>query len=121
MIPTFVLPLLREQLTQPIDPSFLHFFQARLVDGVKVAFEVRGFDDDPRELFEVPELCAWMREFFILLMPRALATLDSDPKVPGLVLVQACCNDSKRHPLGVTIAVSAAWQDACAQAQIPVQ
>jgi hypothetical protein len=31
----------------------------------------------------VPELCAWICEFFILLMPQALATLDNDPKVPG--------------------------------------
>ncbi len=116
----FVLPLLRDQLAAPVD-AFVCFFRARLADGVKVAFEVRGFDADPRELYEVPEVCAWIRELFILTMPEALAALAATPGAPGLALVEACCNHTRRHALGVSVEILPAWLDACAQAGVPLE
>lgn len=113
----FFLPVLREQLTVPTDPVFLTFFKQRLDDGIKVAFSIGGYDNDPRELFEVPEVCAWMSALFINEMPEALKTLHDGP--PGRALVEACCNKTTKSTTGkLQVEVSPAWVGACLTAGV---
>lgn len=113
----FILPVFREQLTVPIAPVFLTFFIKRLKDGIKVAFSIDGYDSDQRELFEVPEVCIWMRALFINAMPEAIKTLSntsSDDVPSGRLLVEACCNNTTQSSVGLMkVEVSAAWVEAC--------
>lgn len=113
----FVLPVLRDQLTVPVDPAFLTFFKQRLDDGIRVGFAIDGYDSDPRELYEVQEVCAWMRELFLSAMPEALKTLADAP--PGRILVEACCNNTTRNASGkVAVTVRQEWVGACLLAGI---
>lgn len=113
----FMLPVLREQLTVPIDPAFLTFFKQRLDDGIKVAFAIDGYDHDRRELYEVPEVCIWMRSLFINAMPEAIKTLAD--ALPGRPLVEACCNKTTKSFLGkLKVEVSPEWVGACLAAGV---
>lgn len=113
----FVLPIPRAQLTVPIDPAFLTFFNQRLADGIRVGFAIDGYDSDPRELYEVPEVCTWMRALFLDAMPEALKTLADAP--PGRLLVEACCNKTTKSAAGkLEVEVTPAWVGACLVAGI---
>lgn len=113
----FVLPIPRAQLTVPVDPAFHAFFRERLADGIKVAFSIDGYDTDPRELFEVPEVCIWMRALFIDAMPKAIKTLSD--ALPGRPLVEACCNKTTKSSLGkLKVEVNPQWVGACLTAGV---
>jgi len=43
----------------------------------KITLTISGYDNDPRELYEIPEVCAWAR-YTIKLLPSLLFFLDDD-------------------------------------------
>jgi hypothetical protein len=50
-----------------------------------VHLSIDGYDDDPRELWEIPEVCAYLRGVFLNLHPDVAARLDELSRIIGAV------------------------------------
>lgn len=69
----FMLPVQRKDIEHPSDEG-LHYITESITDLARVwiaegkpsrtELTISGYDDDPRELYEIPEVCQWANQIF---------------------------------------------------------
>lgn len=72
----------------------------------EIGIAIGGFDDDPRELFDVPEVMDWLREFAAVLPPHLGAAMAAEDLLarldkPSRALLMLAAGVIERHQIQI--------------------